>query len=51
VGSGDWQHGQRDGEVGEDAAVANPTEIPMLLTVKLVAKIWCDQERRASGVI
>ena len=51
MGSRDWQHGQRDGKVGEDAAVANPREIAMPLKVKLVAKIWCDQEGRASGGI
>lgn len=40
--SRDWQHGQRDGKVGEDAAVANPREVVVPLEVKLVAKLRCD---------
>lgn len=52
MGSRDWQHGQRDDKVGEGAAAAaNPREIAMPLKVKLVARIWCDQEGRASGGI
>lgn len=47
MGSRDWQHGQKDGEAGEDASGANPREIEMPLEVKLVANILCDQEGRA----
>lgn len=51
VDSRGWQHGQKDGKVGEDATVANPREIALPLKMKLAAKILCDQEGRASGGI